>query len=154
MKTQPIGHPDRNWPEGDYLCSCVDCKLPFTGHKRQPTCRKCAKPPTITFEGREDEMLTFHKDGKYWLTLNSPGPKEAAELERWLNTRTPTPTVWHRASEKLPTEKDGDYAGSVWVLSDGEVFREPLASVRVRVREGECVSWTKTNFTKPKPPEV
>lgn len=41
----------------------------------------------ITFEGREDEMLTFHKDGKYWMTLYSTSPTTATELEQWLKAK-------------------------------------------------------------------
>lgn len=45
----------------------------------------------ITFLAREDEMLAFHKDGKYWLTLYAPGPHDAAELEKWLHSIQPKP---------------------------------------------------------------
>jgi hypothetical protein len=40
----------------------------------------------IHFIGREDEMLTFHKDNDYWQTLYCGSPIAAAELEHWLET--------------------------------------------------------------------
>jgi hypothetical protein len=42
------------------------------------------KPVGITFYCREDEMLVFHKDGKYFTTLYAGDPSEARELEQWL----------------------------------------------------------------------
>lgn len=40
-------HEKRSWPEdfshenGNYCCSCVNCGLTFTGHKRRVRCRQC-----------------------------------------------------------------------------------------------------------------
>jgi hypothetical protein len=41
----------------------------------------------ITFIGREDEMLIFHRGGKYWMTLYAPSPSDAIDLADWIQRR-------------------------------------------------------------------
>lgn len=46
------GYTDRDWKDdfshenGKYINICMDCKLPFYGHKRRVVCHKCAEAPT------------------------------------------------------------------------------------------------------------
>lgn len=46
------GYTDRDWKDdfshenGKYINICMDCKLPFYGHKRRVVCYKCAQYPT------------------------------------------------------------------------------------------------------------
>jgi hypothetical protein len=51
----------------------------------------------IQFHCREDEMLSFHKDGKFWLTLYAPSPPSAAQLEEWLRSLQQTETMEPRS---------------------------------------------------------
>jgi hypothetical protein len=43
-------------------------------------------PEGIHFLGREDEMLTFHRDHSHWQTLYCKSALAAAEMEHWLET--------------------------------------------------------------------
>lgn len=83
----------------------------------------------------------------HWAYQDSPPPPDDS---------TPPPTVWHRASEKLPTAKDGDFAGAVWMFCQGEDFTtRPYHEISVWARiMAKEIYWARTGITKPKPPEV
>lgn len=60
----------RDWPEdashenGSYMCSCTNCGLHFTGHKRRYTCHVChdieqTRRAALTPEERAKEEAEF-----------------------------------------------------------------------------------------------
>ena len=74
----------------------------------------------------------------------------AYEVHRLRNQEsTPPPVQWIKANERLPTAKDADYDGKVWVALDGKVCRTCWENVGL---SGD--TWTPTNLKKPEPPKV
>jgi|SRR6478609_1341506 len=62
--------PERNWEEdfshenGNYINTCIECKLAFMGHKRRVICKKCATPNWIELAKKKPPEDT--KDNKAW----------------------------------------------------------------------------------------
>lgn len=58
-------------------------------------CEARSRPDFIKYIGREDEMLIFHRNGKYWITLFAPSSEDAVEFDSWMKRQNalvqPTP---------------------------------------------------------------
>jgi len=51
---------------GNYMCSCFNCKKQFFGYKRRIVCRVCAKPDPVSAEDFETEIIDS------WIKRNEP----------------------------------------------------------------------------------
>lgn len=120
----------------------IRSRLEALRHRYQSTIDHTGLPPAAS------------ENPVYWQSKAAAMDDDAREILDLLGT--PPPAVWHRASEKLPTEADGDFDDNIWIWDSIEVFlsaRESLV-LCLNSRHGKHCQWARTGITKPKPPEV